>query len=494
MRHPFTPQLPLGATPMAEIKFDYGSRHELVPILMALQHLYLNCSPVVEDILSLIAGDISPGRDTKRGCIGMSHWENLVLAGLRLGCDLDFDQLADLASNHRKIRQILGLSQWDETPYKRSTLHDNFCRLRAETIRRIDELIVACGHDLVQDPLRRVRADSFVLEKNIHHPTDASLIVDGIRKVVSISKKITDQFALSGWRQHDYLKRRAKRSLRTLSRIARSKHAERELRMKAAYLDLLEQARQVVKKADQTLFELDQLVQEDGLQISEYWEKWIGELQYFIAGCEYSCEMAARRVLEEKTLTNPEKVFSLFEPDTELINRGKRPNPIEFGHRVLIVEDHAGFILYGQEMGMGLTDEKVIFEVMQRLQTRFSGGIRAASFDKGFWTPNNLERLSEIISLVVLPKKGKRRKVDQQREGAKAFGKIRKWHAGVESRIHALVSGNGMGVCRDKGVIAYERYIAAAVMGRNLQTLGTVLLAKEREKRKKEHPPQFLLG
>jgi hypothetical protein len=143
---------------------------------------------------------------------------------------------------------------------------------------------------------------------------------------------------------------------------------------------------------------------------------------------------------------------------------------------------------------MGLTDEKVIFEVMQRLQTRFAGGIRAASFDKGFWTPNNLERLSEIIPLVVLPKKGKRRKVDQQREGAKTFGKIRKWHAGVESRIHALVSGNGMGVCRDKGVIEYERYIAAAVMGRNLQTLGTVLLAKEREKRKKDHPPQFLMG
>ena len=47
--------------------------------------------------------------------------------------------------------------------------------------------------------------------------------------------------------------------MRTLSRIARSKHAERELRMKAAYLNLIEQARQVVKKADQTLFELDQL-------------------------------------------------------------------------------------------------------------------------------------------------------------------------------------------------------------------------------------------
>jgi len=72
--------------------------------------------------------------------------------------------------------------------------------------------------------------------------------------------------------------------------------------MKAAYLDLFEQARQMVKKADHTLFKLDRLVQKDGLYIAGFWKKWIGELQYFIAGCEYSYEMAPRRVLEEKTL------------------------------------------------------------------------------------------------------------------------------------------------------------------------------------------------
>jgi hypothetical protein len=327
-----------------------------------------------------------------------------------------------------------------------------------------------------------------VLKKNIHHPTDASLMVDGIRKIITVSKKIADQFSLPGWRQHDYLNRKAKRTLRSLSRVARGRQPDRDNRMKAAYLDLIQQVQKMIQKADLTLFALDQLVQEKGLQIAEYWKGWISELHFYIAGCEYCCEMSSRRVLEGKNLTNAEKVFSLFEPDTELINRGKRPNPIEFGHRVLIVEDNAGFVLYGQQMGKGLTDEKVIVEVMQRLQKRFNGGIRAASFDKGFWTPDNLTRLSKIIPLTVLPKKGKRRLTDQERESAKPFGKIRKWHAGVESKIHALVSGNGMDVCRDKGAITYERYIAAAVMGRNLKTLGTVLLAKEREKRKDKDP------
>ena len=145
MRHPFTPQISLGATPIQDIQFDISSRHELVPILMALQHLYVNCKVVVDHILSLIAGDISAEINNKRGCTGMSHWENLVLTALRLGCNLNFDQLADLASYHYQIRQMLGLSKWDKKQYKRSTIQDNFSSLSADTIRCINDQIVACG-------------------------------------------------------------------------------------------------------------------------------------------------------------------------------------------------------------------------------------------------------------------------------------------------------------------------------------------------------------
>ena len=136
-------------------------------------------------------------------------------------------------------------------------------------------------------------------------------------------------------------------------------------------------------------------------------------------------------------------------------------------------------------MGIGFTDEKVIVEVMKDLQTRYDNQILAASFDKGFWTPTNLKQLSEIIPLVALPKKGKRSAADQQRETDREFGTTRKWHAGVESAIHAL-GHNGLQVCRDKGPANYERYIAMAALGRNLQTLGKILIDKERRKMKKD--------
>ena len=183
-------------------------------------------------------------------------------------------------------------------------------------------------------------------------------------------------------------------------------------------------------------------------------------------GTEYMYNLANRRVLQGEKIPNPEKVFSFFEPDTELINRGKVPHSIEFGHRVLVMQDSAGFIVHSQVLGIGVTDEKVLVDVMKKLQDRFNGKICSASFDKGFWTPNNLAELSKIVLVACLPKKGKRSTADAEREGSKAFGSARKWHAGIEFAIHALGSGNGLIVCRDKGIDGYNRYVALGVLGK----------------------------
>jgi len=215
-------------------------------------------------------------------------------------------------------------------------------------------------------------------------------------------------------------------------------------------------------------------------------EALASELQYFLGATEYMADLASRRVIAQERIPHEDKVFSIFEPDTELINRGKAPQPIEFGHRVLIVEDRVGFIVHARVMEQGQTDEKMPVELMQTLQRRFDGKIEAASFDKGFWSPTNLEELRSIVPLAVLPKKGRRSVSDADREGAKEFGRLRKWHAGVESAIAALQAGNGLNICRDKGVDGYQRYLALGVLGRNLQVLGTIFLEKERKRRRKE--------
>ena len=498
MRHRLNPQPSLGTVSIKDVEFDCTSRHELVPILMGLQHIYVNCTDVLEMMLKEIETDLCTSPNPGKGCPGMSLWENLVLAAVRHGCNLDYDQLADLASYHTKLREILCISSWDKDKrYKRSTVHGNISRLSSETVRNIDQFIVDCGHALCSgDPLKRVRFDSFVLKKNIHYPTDTNLVVDGVRKVVEIARTLSDQLGISGWRQHDYLKKKAKRILRTITSIAKSRAKDREMRMRASYIELLEHASFVVSKAGQTIRET-KTHHKDVVEAIPLYRVELSDLQYFLAGTEYVCDLARRRMLENETIPNTDKVFSHFEPDTELINRGKRPNPIEFGHRVLIGQDNAGFILHSEVMNIGITDEKIAVGAVKNLQARFAGKIKSVTFDKGFWTPDNLEELSEHVPLLVLPKKGKRKAEDELRERAKEFVQTRKWHAGVESAIHGLMVGNGMDVCRDKGAKGYRRYAAMATLGRNLQTLGNILVEKERkqyQKKKLTAPFAVLVG
>lgn len=491
MRSTFIPQMSIDAVSISEIEFNIYCRHEIVPILMALQHLYVNRRCTIKKICELIQADLLNGRNQKRGCNGLSSWEALVLASVRLGCDLNYDQLSDLADNHVKLRQMMGLGSFDIKSYPRSTIHDNLTSLCAETVEAISNIIVAEGHRFSSHAVDKVRGDSFVVAKNIHYPTDTNLLFDGIRKTIDLSVSLAKDHGIAGWRQHGHLLRKAKRTKRQIEKVARSKKKEKDTDLKRLYEHLINQAVDIVDRSLETIHLYQSMKNSANEPVAVYYNNIISELYYFIAGTEYVCELAKRRILKGESITNPEKVFSLFEPDTELINRGKRPVPIEFGHRVLIIQDSAGFIIHSQMMDIGFTDEKILIGVMKKLQTRFNGKILAASFDKGFWTPNNLKELSGIVNLAVLPKKGKRSKADAQREGSKEFGKIRKWHSGIESAIHALGSGNGLTVCRDKD---YNRYIALGVLGRNLQTLGNILIEKERKRREKEQKQNLLFS
>ena len=486
MRYRFEPQLKLGLIPIQDVVFNISSRHEMVPILMALQHLYNNSQDTLNSILELIENDIGRPQNPKRGCKGMSIWEILVLASIRLGSEMDYDLLANLASNHRTLRQMMMISDWDNKSFSRSAVHENLYKIKPETIQKIDDLIIIEGHELSDDPLKRVRGDSFVMQKNIHYPTDSNVLLDGCRKVINISKKISDFYDIPGWRKSKYLKKELKSTYRNLVKVAQSKAKDRDQRLKACYTVILEKARQIISKALNTLSILNSRIQSGEIVLIPKWQGYVSDLQYYIGGTEYIIDLAYRRVFLKETIANVDKVFSLFEPDTELINRGKRPNPIEFGHRVFVVQDNAGFILHNEVMGIGITDEKVITKSMKNLQDKYHGKIDAASFDKGFWKPDNLSDLSEFIKLVVLPKKGKHTDSDRERESAKAFGEIRKWHSGIESAIGALQSGNGLKVCRDKGIDGYKRYLAMAVLGRNLHVLGNKLIEKERKKRNKQ--------
>ena len=299
MRFKFIPQMAIGSVPIAEIEFDVFCRHELVPILMALQHLYVNRPQVINEICALIEADITTQPSPKLGCTGLTYWEVLVLAALRLGANLDYDQLSDLATCHRKIRQMMGISDWEPKRYPKSTIHDNLSSLRDRTIQSISALVVTEGHRLRPKAIETVRGDSYVLKKNIHYPTDANLLLDGIRKVIALCAAMAELGPLSGWRQHAHQFAKARRMKRRIDKVAHSRAKDKEQALQGCYRHLLDYSHMIVGRALESYKQVKALNSLAPARVRRLNEELASELQYFLGATEYMADLATRRVLDD---------------------------------------------------------------------------------------------------------------------------------------------------------------------------------------------------
>jgi hypothetical protein len=207
------------------------------------------------------------------------------------------------------------------------------------------------------------------------------------------------------------------------------------------------------------------------------------QIENYLSHADRQIDQIRRRVLQGETIAHHEKVFSIFEEHTEWISKGKAGVPQELGLSVCILEDQYGFILHHHVME---NQKDVDIAVMMVLEAkRRYAALSGCSFDKGFYSPENKRKLEGLLDEVILPKKGKLSQKDRQIEHSQAFIEARHQHSAVESAIHAL-ENHALDRCPDHGIWGFKRYVALAVLARNLQLLGAKIRQKElmRQKRR----------
>lgn len=478
MRRPFDCQLRLDASPVLQVPLNTNCRAEIVPILKALQFIY--SQPELRDsILELIRRDINGKTSACRGRTGLDYWQILVLAAVRLGLNADYDALQDLAENHRALRQVMGIGNWDEkTSFDWRRIRDNLCGIRPETIEQINHLVVGAGHELVPEAPRAVRGDSFAVETNIHYPTESGLILDGLRVLLRIAPVLAALVGADGWRQHNHLLKQAQQRATEIRRISRGKGPGYRDRLADAYGRLIKQTELILSRAAGLAVQTNTFLQQHSAQTSEA-TALLSDLCGFLRMTEQICDTARRRVLEGESVPHSDKLFSLFEVHTQLYRRGKVRQENQFGRLVLVIEDAAGFVCHYKVLERTDADADVLIEQMRTLQQRLQGRIERASFDRGFHSPENQRQLAEIVKHPCLPMRGVRQTAEQERTASVKFRQSRKRHPGIESAIGALQSGNGQTRCRDRTERGFQRYVGLGVLGRNLHVLGKLLLQRQ---------------
>ena len=193
----------------------------------------------------------------------MPLWTILVCGVIRLDLNIYYDRLHELVNEHNTLREMLGHGAFDDVAYHFQTLKDNVSLLTPELLDEINQLVVAAGHVLAKkkgDEALRGRCDSFVLETDVHFPTDINLLCDAMRKIITLTAQWCADLGMGAWRQHNYNVNHVKRAMRTAQNKKRSKAKSPEQIEKnqaliiQAHQDYLVVAQTYLDKARQTLW------------------------------------------------------------------------------------------------------------------------------------------------------------------------------------------------------------------------------------------------
>ncbi len=464
---------------IVKIEFDLKSRDEIPKLMIGLQYIY--GTPLIRAKVFEVLKLIVPRKSQETGRPGMDLWKILVLGTLRLNCNWDYDKVHEMANNHNKIRQMLGHSEMDfESNYALQTIRDNIVLLTPEILDEINQIVVKSAHDIVSTKREnelRGSCDSFVVETDVHYPTDTNLLFDAIRKMIVQIAIICSEIGVTEWRQSHYNILKVKRLLRQIQKLNHStsknddKREKRNKLIVTKHENYIAVCQEFILKTKETINILQELK-----LLSPSHTLRIGSVEEYIRHAERQIDQIYRRVACDEKIPHEEKVFSIFEPHTEWISKGKAGVPQELGLKVCVLKDQYGFILHHQVMEQQ-TDDKIAVSMVQEAKNRFEN-LSGCSFDKGFYSPDNRERLYQELNYVVLPKKGRLSQKDKQIEHSKEFVEYKRKHSAVESSINAL-ENHGLDRCLDHGLHGFKRYVALSILARNTQILGHLIQQKE---------------
>ncbi|MEQ1813348.1 MAG: ISNCY family transposase [Candidatus Nitrotoga sp.] len=478
-------QMQIGEVDVSKIKFDLQSRDDIPKILRGLQHLYIDLA-LRTQLFALLEEHIAPKVDKRNGRPGMTLWRIFVCGVVRLDLNADYDRLHELVNHHDTLREMLGHGGFDDYQYHYQTLKDNVSLFTPELLGKINQMVVDAGHVLLKKKESEAlhgRCDSFVVETKVHFPTDINLLFDAMRKIITLTGRWCELKAISDWRQHQHNVRHLKRLMRRAQNTRRSKAKSEEQKHKNealtqdAYQVYLDAAERYLSKAQATLTQLE------AIGADEYDVLRKLQIEGFMKHAIRQIDQTRRRVISGEVIPHADKVFSIFEPHTEWISKGKAGVPVELGLKVCILEDQYQFILHHEVMQQK-TDDQVAVSMVAQAKKRFPG-LSACSFDKGFHSPGNQDALKEHLDLVALPRKGKLSQSAQAAEQTPAFIKARRAHSAVESAINAL-EVHGLDMCPDHGIDGFRRYVAFAVVARNIHRIGAILWQQEQKRKKRK--------
>lgn len=347
--------------------------------------------------------------------------------------------------------------------------------LGPEVIEKIHARIIALAQELAVVQGRRMRVDTTIVETNIHYPTDSGLMGDGVRVLTRLMKKVTEIAGEAGTKLRDR-KRSMQRRLVEIGRATRSKGKAAQEKVQAIYRKLVEVTSRVVGQAKKFSAEIGRGTKQaaDVLQQATL-EGLRRGLDAFIALVQQVIRQTKARVFGGNTRAEG-KLVSIFEPDTEIIRKGKASKPTEFGKMVKLQEAENQIIIAYEVYDERPNDKDLLVPAVQLHEQRLDRPPELVAGDAGFYSAHGEATIQDMgVKRVSIPNHSTKSTERRRHQKQRWFRKGQKWRTGCEGRISVLKRRHGLNRCRYKGTAGMKRWVGLGVISDNLINIGRAL-------------------
>lgn len=307
--------------------------------------------------------------------------------------------------------------------------------IKEKTWKKINDILLQDAITRHEVSGERVRVDTTLCETNIHYPTDSHLLWDSYKVMTCNIRRFRKLFPHMhfGFRFHD---KKVKKLFSYISRNANNKSKQTRRNIKRRYNLLLEQVERACEASNSCI-----------AMMWNYPERIapLEELKVYLPIVARVIHQTDMRINQGVTLPSEEKVYSVYEPHTEIIKRGKAGKPVEFGHMVMIAQTGEKFISDYDVMEVKRSDKSLVSPLLDNHKQKFGAFPEEFAGDKGFHeSPEKTNELEKEIDMVCIPKKGRRTKLQLLKERSDGFKEMQSFRAGVEGSISTLKRAFGM--------------------------------------------------
>src|SRR5262249_39483394 len=381
-----------------------------------------------EEIIEAIRGDLRCGLkrpDTgRKGLTAQQVLRSLILMRVK---NWDYRELRERIADGLTLRQFADFNA--QSVPKHDAFQRAFTRLTPRTLKLVNELLVQAAVAMGLEDGSKLRVDTTVVATDIHHPTDNTLLWDVVRVVTRLVGRLADTIEqpINGFRN------RTRAARRRMLAIQRMTTTQRQTQQRGKYRELIGIAEEVVERARRGLRHTRNVRGKDLLSQLAL-EELRRQIEHYCGLGERVIDQSRRRVLQEEQVPNAKKIYSIFEPHTDLIMRGKVRTPVEFGHKVFLAESAQGLITQYEEVLSGNpSDENHVEPSLSRHEATFGSAPRLYGSDRGFFSEKNLAAcVRSGVEMVCIPQRGGKKTAEREDyEKSREFKKAQRFRAGI---------------------------------------------------------------